>query len=553
MPRTSELDVVAIERFDEAVAGHEDTVLGGILADPEIVKKLHCDERDFVRPKYKQIFRFIADRVNRGLPIGDTYVSIRAAGLLDELHDRSWFREITRDLNLISDAQTVGASGLLREARMWRDVDEAYLANRNNAYGCTTDFFDALDSIRRLEPTTGDIDDRKSFWEARGYAPPVGVKAFLSNDLRVDYLIDKCMAKNSPLVVAGASKAMKTTVSLYTAICLAAGQPFFGRFRTQQTRVLFASAESGAAVLQRNVRGMARMMELDLDELCESGQLSFQFWVPKVANEDMLAYFGDCIDSVQPGVVVLDPLYLSLDGDSQANLSQNGEQIHSLVRTILDRGCTPIVDDHVKRSSGNAKEYRPLQLEDITGAAKSEYFRQWMLLGRRSRLDDTEDTNSRRHDLWLTIGGSAGHSATWGLDIEETFDDHFESVTYTMDLRPASDIREEAKNEQAATFESRAELKAKASEQRAELLEGKLQRKADHLIDHVYKGDNFKSLTQNDIADLLGLKTPEARRVITILIDAKRLQVSPMSVVKNGRKYDGYVLFGSLRSGTWTG
>ena len=42
--------------------------------------------------------------------------------------------------------------------------------------------------------------------------------------------------------------------------------------------------------------------------------------------------------------------------------------------------------------------------------------RQWLLLNRRVRYDPDRGGH---HELWLSVGGSAGHSGLWGLNIDE--------------------------------------------------------------------------------------------------------------------------------------
>lgn len=392
-----------------------------------------------------------------------------------------------------------------------------------------------------------DAQERLEYWERRGLRPPISIGAFMNTKYSVQFLVDRCLAKGAPCTVAGASKGMKTTVSINLGLALASGGLFLGKFHAQKCRTLFASAESGESVLQRNMRGMAEAMEINIDELEKDGSLAVQFWVPRISNDDMMDFFADCLDASQPEVVIIDPLYLALDGDHQANLSLNGEQIQKLVRLILDRGATPVVDDHVKRSSENAKSFKALQLEDITGAAKSEFFRQWMLLGRRSKFDDLGESPSRFHDLWLTIGGSAGHCGTWGLDIEETFDTHYESVQYELTLRKGSEIREEVR---AAT---KSEQTSKADQKLARL-EERMQRKASELIDQVYKGDRTLALTQSDIEGRISVSGSEIKRVMGIVLGDGRLKVMAKVIEKNGRKYDGYMLGDSLGCGsTWHG
>lgn len=384
----------------------------------------------------------------------------------------------------------------------------------------------------------------REFWTKRGYAPPISLKEFRANDYTVDFLVDRCMARNNSLIIAGASKSMKTTISLHLALALASGKDFLGKFRTIRSRVLFASAESGEAVLKRNLLGMADAMGIDLDELEDSGYLSLQFWVPKLQNLEMLDYFSDCIDDIKPDVVGMDPLYKAMNGETQANLSLSGEQIDNFVSLVKSKGATPFVDDHVKRSSENAKNCQPLQLEDITGAGKAENFRQWFLVSRRSRFDDLSDSLTRDHELWLTIGGSAGHSATWGVDISETFDSRYSQVEYSYAVRKGNEIRNEAK---AAVSEASIVRSQEKADAKAQAALARLNRKADELINNVYKGDTVLALNQTDIEARLGLKVKDAQQVLSILTTSKRLVLVPKAILRaNGQSYGGYKLPGTL-------
>jgi len=93
--------------------------------------------------------------------------------------------------------------------------------------------------------------------------------------------------------------------------------------------------------------------------------------------------------------------------------------------------------------------------------------RRWLLLNRRERFDP--DSNGQ-HKLWLAAGGSAGHSGLWGLDVEEGRRDAPEGRYWDVSLRPASDVRAEAKDdrqserqrEKAAKFEKDLDAVAQA-------------------------------------------------------------------------------------------
>ncbi len=188
------------------------------------------------------------------------------------------------------------------------------------------------------------------------------------------------------------------------ALSFASGVPFLGKFKVpERCRVIFCSAESGKSVTKKAIISMAQAMSIDLEDLAESGMLELSWWVPRASDVDIVDYFLSMVCGHEAKVVILDPTYKSLD-DNSTSLILTGQQLDKINNAITRAGSTAVFVDHVKRSSNNAHNNKPLSLEDISGAGKAEFFRQWMLVGRREDFEA-----SKPHKLWISIRGSAGY------------------------------------------------------------------------------------------------------------------------------------------------
>ena len=94
-----------------------------------------------------------------------------------------------------------------------------------------------------------------------------------------------------------------------------------------------------------------------------------------------------------------------------------GPLLLRLARTCLDAGATPVVIHHATKGAGRptTKTTKPLDLDDLAFAGIGEFSRQWLLVNRTKPYCP----GSGEHNLLMAVGGSAGHSGCWRLQIQE--------------------------------------------------------------------------------------------------------------------------------------
>jgi replicative DNA helicase len=146
----------------------------------------------------------------------------------------------------------------------------------------------------------------------------------------------------------------------------------------------------------------------------------WSFDLPQLGRITHVRRLAACLRDEQIRVLVLDPLYLSLlDGSnkvSASNLFEIGPHLRQIGRVCLDAGTTPLLVHHsTKGASKRTEQDTPLDLDDLAFVGVGEFVRQWILLSRRERYRP----GSGEHQLLMAVGGSAGHSGCWTVDVKE--------------------------------------------------------------------------------------------------------------------------------------
>lgn len=252
----------------------------------------------------------------------------------------------------------------------------------------------------------------------------------------LEYLIDRTLVAGQPCIVAGGKKCLKTSILLDMGISLAVGGFFLGKLKVNRAcKVGIMSGESGLATIQETARRICRAAGRNLADI---GGLVFSDELPRFGSfdhEDATRRFimGDELEAL-----MIDPAYLCLPGADAGNLFVQGDLLRGMTKVCSDTGCMMILAHHTRKTKTDP--FSPPELEDIAWAGFQEFARQWILVGRREGYEP----GTGEHRLWLSVGGSAGHTALWAADISEGTRETEGGRFWNVNLMPASEARQEA-------------------------------------------------------------------------------------------------------------
>ena len=248
---------------------------------------------------------------------------------------------------------------------------------------------------------------------------PLSIDAFADSIVEHEFLIDDVLVAGQPMLISGPGKCMKTTIALEMAISLACGPgcKFLGRFEIRrQCKVGFWSAESGGSTLLETLERILRAKHRNKNEC----QLMLSSEIPSIDMDADTNDFGKVLVDNEITVAFIDPLGMALGGAAEhlANSHVISQRLHTFAGACTRAGCMPVLLDHHSMSASKNKHGREAYgMPDIThmayGGARN-WMRQWLQVNRRSayKFDG-------KHGLWMSVGGSAGHSGGYKVDIEE--------------------------------------------------------------------------------------------------------------------------------------
>jgi hypothetical protein len=254
-----------------------------------------------------------------------------------------------------------------------------------------------------------------------------------------NWLVPQLLLVGESAIIGGPKKTLKTTLLIDLAVSLATGTPFLGCFEVPEAySVAIFSGESGPGTLQETARRVCRAKGSKLAE-CEN--LLWGPRLPCLSDDKELEMLADFLKGQKVQVVIIDPLCLSLVARgstlSATNLFDMGPRLLRVAQTCLAEGATPVFAHHIGKSARarRAKRGDPAELDDLAFAGVAEFARQWLLVSRREEYE----SGMGHHELWLNVGGSAGHGGLYEIDVEEgVLDLHLGGRTWDVTVRAAT-------------------------------------------------------------------------------------------------------------------
>lgn len=376
------------------------------------------------------------------------------------------------------------------------------------------------------------IAKRTSSDKPKPYFTLVTAAELAAKDTRQAYLIKGVLAEHQLGLMGGHPKTLKTGNALDAAVSLATGLPFLGHFEVPEPkRVLVLSGESGEHTIKETCNRICAAKSQNLSQpitLASIGDaLVISEQVPSFSSPTQMSELQTILKEHSFDVVILDPAYLALDGENQNNVFAMGSQLKLFAELAIEASATPIIIHHTRKQTTNGSEFQPLELADLSGAGFAEFARQWILISRRQRyVEGTGD-----HHFWMTIGGSAGHSGCWAVDIAEGSPDDETGRRWEVNVALPSDAKAKA----AEDAERRRVEKKRAQEQNA--IQGNCEK-----VVSAFRGVRPARLTKTAIKDRAGLSGASANLAIAYMLRIGQLKDGFRVKAPNGQEYDGYEL-----------
>lgn len=260
-------------------------------------------------------------------------------------------------------------------------------------------------------------------------------------DQPVAWLVDNVFSCDQPTVFGAKQKSLKTTLLTDLAVSLSSGMPWLGKFNVpQKRRVLFVTGEATEAAAIRKVKRAAECRNLNQDDFIDNLRIEARVFPTLPSMTDCMAV-ASAVNEHSIEVVILDPLYMGLQGLNTANLTEVGPALRQFMEHCRPAGV--IIAHHVKKSA--SYDDAP-NLEDLSQAGIAEFAGNYWLMGRMN-----EYTGDGLHQLAVRYGGRDEQFGLLKLDFDEqnwkaSFSDLLEHRKKTQAVKDVGRIEQQMTN-----------------------------------------------------------------------------------------------------------
>ncbi len=165
---------------------------------------------------------------------------------------------------------------------------------------------------------------------------------------QMEWLVENIWAKGGTGMLAGPPKTGKTWLIIDLAVSIASGTPFLGKFPAAVGPVLIYSPEGPQSCLDDRIRQVAERRGLDHSEL---GIYLVKAHDLSLDDEDNQRTITLAVESIQPALVIFDPLQECFDGDE--NRSEDVKVMTKFLTCLArEQECASLVTHHIVKTTG---------------------------------------------------------------------------------------------------------------------------------------------------------------------------------------------------------
>ncbi|ASL14688.1 hypothetical protein MYCOZU2_02274 [Mycobacterium intracellulare subsp. chimaera] len=245
------------------------------------------------------------------------------------------------------------------------------------------------------------------------------------------WLVRGIWPERSAGVLAGDKKSMKTWTLQTIAVAVAAGRSLFEKYHvTSPGPVLYLAGEGGRSTFANRHQVIAARYYIDPETLRDL-PFGAEFGVGALDNSEFTEAVKRHLDTLQPKLVILDPLYAYHPSDVEvSNLYARGPMLANL-RALIGDEAALIVGDHFNKTAPER-----LDLDNVAQAGMAQWADSWILQKHRDapNLDDDKywlqvETGTRR-------GGGKRLEVDWTLDRDKSDPDVIAWTGVDWECRP---------------------------------------------------------------------------------------------------------------------